>query len=92
MPVFPQPAFPYTYDVATQVALLRGHKQTPDRLIPPKGAGRLLLATWNIANFGAQNRRDTEFQIIAEMLSWFDVVAVQEVRENFSHLEQVRRS
>ena len=31
----------------------------------------------------------SEFEFIAEVLSWFDVVAVQEVRENFSHLEQV---
>ncbi len=91
MPVFPQPTFPYSYDVATQVALLRAHKQVPDRLIPAKGPSRLLLATWNIANFGAQDRRDTDFQIIAEVISWFDAVAVQEVRENFSHLEQVHQ-
>jgi endonuclease/exonuclease/phosphatase family metal-dependent hydrolase len=89
MPPFPLPAFPYAYDVPTQVALLRAHKQTPDRLIPAKSPSRLLLGTWNIANFGLQNRRDQDFQLIAEMLSWFDIAAVQEVRENFSHLEQV---
>jgi len=89
MPVFPKPSFPYTYDVPTQVNLLRAHRQQPDRLIPAKSPDRMLLATWNIANFGAQDRRDSEFQIIAEVLSWFDVVAVQEVRENFSHLEAV---
>ncbi len=89
MPVFPQPTFPYTYDVATQVAFLRAHRSQADRLIPAKSDDHLLLGTWNIANFGAQNRRDQDFQVIAEILSWFDVVAVQEVRENFSHLEQV---
>jgi endonuclease/exonuclease/phosphatase family metal-dependent hydrolase len=89
MPVFPKPSFVYAYDVQTQIASLRAHRQTPDRLIPAKDPARMLLATWNIANFGAQDRRDSEFQLLAEILSWFDVAAIQECRENFSHLEQV---
>ncbi len=89
MPVFPQPTFAYDYDVQAQIAFLRAHRQQPDRLIPAKDPGRMLLATWNIANFGAQERRATEFQLIAEVLSWFDVAAIQECRENFSHLAQV---
>jgi hypothetical protein len=31
-----------------------------DRAIPPKQASRLLLATWNIANLGLQDRREKE--------------------------------
>jgi endonuclease/exonuclease/phosphatase family metal-dependent hydrolase len=89
MPVFPKPAFPYDYDIQAQVRFLRAHRQTPDRLIPAKHPDRMLLATWNIANFGAQERRDSEFQLLAEILSWFDIAAIQECRENFSHLEQV---
>ncbi|HKV98795.1 MAG TPA: endonuclease/exonuclease/phosphatase family protein [Vicinamibacterales bacterium] len=89
MPVFPKPAFPYTYDVQAQIDFLRAHRQAADRLIPAKDPHRMLLATWNIANFGAQDRRESEFRLLAEVLSWFDVAAIQECRENFSHLEEV---
>lgn len=88
MPEFPKPAFPFTYDVATEIGRLRAHKQT--RAIPDKAAGMLLVATWNVANFGAQDRRDQDHRLIAEIMSWFDLVAVQEVRENFAGLDDVR--
>lgn len=59
-----------------------------DRDIPAKDAEQnLLLATWNIRDFGKTNRRgfgkrlpETHFYI-AEILSRFDFVAVQEVNE-----------
>jgi endonuclease/exonuclease/phosphatase family metal-dependent hydrolase len=84
MPVFPKPKFPYEIDVPAEVDRLRAHKKK--RGIPGRGKGRLLVATWNIANLGAQERRDPDRALIAEILSWFDIVAVQECRENFSEL------
>lgn len=90
MPVFPKPGFAYTVDSAAEVQRLRQHKQ--QRGIPAKAPNRLLLATWNIANFGAQDRRDEHIGLIAEIISWFDIVAIQEVRENFGDLEKVRRA
>src|SRR4051812_48484722 len=90
MPVFPKPHFPFTYDVPTEVTRLRGHRQV--RHVPEKAAGKLAVATWNVANFGAQDRRDQDHRLIAEMMSWFDLVAVQEVRENFGGLESVIRT
>ena len=51
MPPFPKPNFPFDYDVPTEVAHLRAHKQK--RGIPERDASHLLVATWNIANFGA---------------------------------------
>jgi hypothetical protein len=59
-----------------------------DRDIPPKDANdNLLLATWNVRDLGKINRRgfgdrlpETYFYI-AEVLSRFDFVAVQEVNE-----------
>lgn len=59
-----------------------------DRDIPPKDAqDNLLLATWNVRDLGKTNRRgfgdrlpETYFYI-AEVLSRFDFVAVQEVNE-----------
>jgi endonuclease/exonuclease/phosphatase family metal-dependent hydrolase len=38
-----------------------------------------------------QNRRDEDHRLIAEILSWFDAIAVQEVKENFGGLEDVVR-
>jgi endonuclease/exonuclease/phosphatase family metal-dependent hydrolase len=51
----------------------------------------LLLATWNIANLGLQQRRDNDYKLIAEMLSWFDLVAIQEVNDNLSGLRAIQK-
>jgi endonuclease/exonuclease/phosphatase family metal-dependent hydrolase len=84
MPVFPKPKFAFAYDVKTEIKRLRQHKQA--RFVPKREPGKLLVATWNIANFGAQERRDQDRSIIAEILSWFDIVAIQECRENYGDL------
>lgn len=59
-----------------------------DASVPPKDAeDNLLLATWNIRDFGKRNRRGWGKRLpeswfyIAEMISRFDFVAVQEVNE-----------
>ena len=88
MPPFPKPQFAYDYNANAQIQALRQHKQV--RAIPAKSAGTLLLATWNIANFGVQQRRDKDRQLIAEILSWFDIVAIQEVNVNWTHLLDIQ--
>ena len=63
-------------------------KQQIESEVPSKDAeNHLLLATWNIRDFGKINRRgygkrtrDSHYYI-AEILSSFDVIAVQEVNE-----------
>jgi hypothetical protein len=42
------------------------------------------VATWNITNLGVQERRDKDFRPITEMISWFNLVAVQEVNDNLA--------
>jgi endonuclease/exonuclease/phosphatase family metal-dependent hydrolase len=84
MPVFPKPSFPFNYTLNQEIQNLRAHKQA--RLIPQKSSNRLLVATWNLANFGAQERRDSDLSLLAEITIWFDVVALQECRENYGHL------
>jgi len=84
MPVFPKPKFPFDYDVNAEIGRLRQHKQA--RLIPERTPDTLLMATWNLANLGAQLRRDQDRSLIAEVLGWFDLIAIQECRENFSDL------
>ena len=69
---------------------LRAHSRT--RKIPPKSKDHALIATWNIANLGAQQRRDTDLALMAEILRWFDIIAVQEVRDNFADLASIVRT
>ncbi len=88
MPVFPKPKFAYDYDVKTEIAHLRQHKKK--RAIPKREQGKLLAATWNIANFGAQIRRGQDRSLMAEIIGWFDIVAIQECRENFGDLFDVQ--
>jgi endonuclease/exonuclease/phosphatase family metal-dependent hydrolase len=84
MPVFPRPEFPFEYNLNLEITRLRQHKKA--RAIPKREQGKLLVATWNIANLGAQQRQDQDRSIIAEIISWFDIVAIQECRENFGDL------
>jgi len=62
-----------------------------DKEIPPKLVDtRMLLATWNIREFGGDkyNGRDRESLFyLAEILSRFDLIAVQEVRDNLDALD-----
>ena len=66
-----------------------------DAEIPRRFAeGTLLLGTWNIREFdsAAYGSRSAEcFYYIAEILSRFDLIAVQEVREDLAALDRVRR-
>jgi endonuclease/exonuclease/phosphatase family metal-dependent hydrolase len=89
MPEFPKPRFEFEYDVDAEIARLREWRKKEDRFIPAKSNDTLLLATWNIANFGAQDRRDQDRRLIAEILGWFDVVAIQETRSNLADLDAV---
>ena len=90
MPPFPKPRFDYSYDLAHEVAALRDYrKHKPGRQIPAKGTGRLLVATWNVANLGVQDRLDSDYALIAEVMSWFDLVAVQEVNDDLRGIEAI---
>ncbi|MFL5924727.1 MAG: endonuclease/exonuclease/phosphatase family protein [Gaiellaceae bacterium] len=90
MPPFPKPRFDYSYDLAHELAALRDYrKHKPGRQIPRKGKGRLLVATWNVANLGVQDRLDSDYALIAEVMSWFDLVAVQEVNLDLRGIEAI---
>ncbi len=85
----PKPA--YVYDPQAEIDRLKRYRDavTADpadsRNIPPAGQpGRLLLASWNIANLGVHKRRGIDLRIIAEMLSWFEIVALQEIADNLA--------
>lgn len=91
MPPFPKPGFDYPYDPAVEIRALRRFRRTqPGRAIPAKSAAKLLLATWNVANLGLQERVSADYQVIAEIVSWFDLVAVQEVNDNLRGIQAIQ--
>jgi len=79
------PEFSYTLPQERQALLatksLRG--------IPQKGPAMLLAATWNLTNFGVQNRTDTDLSLMAEVIGWFDLVAVQEIADDLDRLRSL---
>ncbi|KAJ57554.1 hypothetical protein ACMU_03345 [Actibacterium mucosum KCTC 23349] len=92
MPPFPAPNFNFSYTPATEITALRQWRDTkPGRAIPAKTAGRLLLGSWNIANLGdaEQKRDDADIELMAEIVSWFDLVAVQEVKEDLTDFNRI---
>ncbi len=90
MPAFPKPDFSYNYRVNSQLNSLRSYRDTaPGRAIPSKSNDRVLLGTWNVANLGVHERRQKDYQLIAEIMSWFDIVAIQEVNNDLSGIRSV---
>lgn len=78
--------------IADRLLALKDAMEGPDS-IPPKTDDALLLATWNIREFDspAYGQRGIEpLYYIAEILSHFDLIAVQEVRKDLKALEKVR--
>ena len=49
----------------------------------------ILLATWNIREFGKGKRSAKAIHYIAEILSYFDLIAIQELRANVGDLRRV---
>src|SRR6185437_3506390 len=90
MPPFPKPRFDYQYDLSSELAALRDYpRQKKDRKIPKRAADKLLVATWNIANLGVQDRLDSDYALMAEIIGWFDLVAVQEVNDDLRGIEAI---
>ena len=59
---------------------------------PPKKRNTMLMATWNIREFDSPaygDRQEEAYYYIAEIMSHFDLIAVQEVRENLEALYEV---
>ncbi|MBT8294237.1 MAG: endonuclease/exonuclease/phosphatase family protein [Eudoraea sp.] len=87
MPSFPKPKFVFNFNVPTELQNLRDHKAI--RQIPDKSMDRLLLGSWNIANLGLQIRQSDHYDLITEIVSWFDIIAIQEVHDNLEGLRAI---
>ncbi|MEM7025642.1 MAG: endonuclease/exonuclease/phosphatase family protein [Pseudomonadota bacterium] len=74
--------------------LLALRKQLSAEVGVHKRPGALLLATWNIRDFDSNKfghgpRLKESFHYITEIISWFDLVAVQEVNRDLGALRKV---
>ena len=87
MPSFPRPRPDLNYDLATEKTAL--DSLFAERQVPSSQSGRLLLASWNIANLGEQKRDPQDLALIAHLMSRFDLIAVQEVKSNLDHFKQI---
>lgn len=77
----------FTYSLSTERQALLSTKAL--RGVPQKSENRLLTATWNLTNFGLQGRTDDDFALMAEVLGWFDLVAIQEIADDLEHLRSL---
>lgn len=91
MPSFAKPKFAFDYAADEERKNLRNYRDTKEgRAIPDRTNKNLLVASWNIANLGEQKRRDQDYEVLAEVIGWFDLVAIQEVKENLAGLDAIR--
>ncbi|MEM7378765.1 MAG: endonuclease/exonuclease/phosphatase family protein [Pseudomonadota bacterium] len=73
-------------------SLLRLKAGLTDSIPHRKSESNLLIASWNIKEFGHTTQRLPEaFFYIAETLSHFDLIALQEVKSSLKHLNKVMR-
>ena len=77
----------FTYSLSTQVQALRATKQ--HRNVPDRSPDTLLAGTWNLTNFGVQKRSDDDIALMAEIVSWFDLIAIQEVADDLTDLRRL---
>lgn len=76
------PIFVYDLETERQALLAtKAHRQIPD-----KSNDKLLATTWNLTNFGLQKRTDNDLALMAEIISWFDLVAIQEIADSLEHI------
>lgn len=79
------PTFTYSLDVEKHALLTTKHL----REVPEKTENTLLTATWNLTNFGVQERSDDDITLMAEIVSWFDLVAIQEISDDLSDIRHL---
>jgi len=78
---FKSPTPKHRYIIKKEIAALEEHFSL--REVPQPSANRLLLASWNVANLGAQDRTNGALRLIAHIMKRFDLIAVQEINEEF---------
>jgi len=81
----PRPNYKYVVD-EEKLAIMN---LFTERHVPTTTPGKLLLASWNIANLGVQKRWPEALELIAHILSRFDLIAVQEINDRYKAFTEV---
>ncbi len=55
--------------------------ELPAAPLPPVPQGQIRLASWNIRIYSTGSRDDSELELIADRLQQFDLIAIQELRD-----------
>lgn len=84
-----KPRIKFKVDLQAEIAALDNHKA--HRNIPDKVRNKILIATWNLTNFGLQKRQNKHLKLIAKICSFFDIIAVQEVADDLKDFEKVMK-
>lgn len=78
-----------TADRRTIEGLQRVRGELRTQGVPLRTDGDLLLATWNIREFSGKGRQDEPLYYMAEIISAFDMVAVEEVQRDLNGLQRL---
>lgn len=84
---FPKPTPALRITASSEIKALNKHFTR--RRVPKPTDHRLLLASWNIANLGVQKRTAGAQKVIAHILKRFDLVAVQEINDNYRQFTEI---
>lgn len=82
-----RPNRPFRYALARELDALEHH--FAKREVPRSARGKLLVATWNLACFGIQQRSADDLALIAAIVRRFDLVALQEVTTPTGHIQKL---
>lgn len=83
------PEFPYVFDLASEIDALDAHLAQPSRSVPARTNANLLVATWNLTNFGLQERTDTELREAGLQLPAHHTQAMGTNLSGANHYDQI---
>ncbi len=87
MPGFAKPSPAERINISAEKAAINEHFR--ERRVPASTRDRLLLCSWNIANLGDHDRPGAALEICAHLLRRFDLIAVQEVKEDARDFQSI---
>jgi len=79
----------YQFDLNEELQNIRKHQL--HRSIPERVTDNLLLASWNMCNLGDEDqpRSTSDLAIMTEILRPFDLIAIQEIKDDFRQFRDV---
>ena len=79
----------FDYDLDQEIQAIKHHQHHRD--IPDKKSDNFLLASWNLCNLGDENQRrhPSDLALMAEIMRPFDLIAVQEIKDDFREFREV---